>query len=224
MRPTASSASKAHDKVEVKSPSRPSRASRAPVRSVAPKTEVHKQRLTKEKSVAKKPQEKSQLVSTKKEEPEAKTVDSKEDAAHVNATETRAEIADEPAEAVVDLSVEATAQELPCEKQLEGVPIEPSMTSIKEPIEPSATLEEPIQATETVEEQTAATPSAQEPATCADSVHAQSIEPSSDLPNTEETNEHAGVESSAATAEVKPAENVTEMETKADDADADIGK
>ncbi|KAF5863898.1 hypothetical protein ETB97_009184 [Aspergillus alliaceus] len=224
MRPTASSASKAHDKVEVKSPPRSSRASRAPVRPVAPKTEAYKQRLTKEKSVAKKPQEKSQLVSTKKEEPEAKTVDSNEDAVHMNATETPTEIADEPAEAVVDSSVEATAQELPCEKQLEGVPIEPSMTSIGEPIEPSATLEGPIQATDTVEEHTAATPSAQAPATYADSVNAQSIEPSSDLPNTEETNEHAGVESPAATAEVKPAENVTEMETKADDADADIGK
>ncbi|PIG84288.1 mucin-7 precursor [Aspergillus arachidicola] len=224
MRPTASSASKAHEKVEVKSPPRSSRVTRAPVRPVASKTEVHKSRPTKEKSVARKPQENSQPVSTEKEEPRAKAVDPKEDHAHVNVTEPHAMVADEPVQAVVDSSVDTVEKECVTEKQLEDLPVESSMASENAPVESSVELEQPIQAAEVPEAQTLAAPSIQEPTISADeAVYSQSVEPS-ELSNTEETKEQTGVEPPAATAEEKPAENVAETEAKADDIDVDVGK
>lgn len=224
MRPTASSASKAHEKVEVKSPPRSSRVTRAPVRPVASKTEAHKSRPTKEKSVARKPQENPQPVSTEKEEPQAKVVDPKEDTAHVNVIEPHAKVADEPVQAVVDSSVDIVEKERATEKRLEDLPVEPSMASESAPVGSSVELEQPIQAAEVPEAQTLAAPSIQEPTISADeAVDSQSVEPS-ELSNTEETKEQTGVEPLAATAEEKPAENVAETEAKADDIDVDVGK
>ncbi|KAE8360618.1 hypothetical protein BDV27DRAFT_134208 [Aspergillus caelatus] len=224
MRPTASSASKAHEKVEVKSPPRSSRVTRAPARPVASKTEAHKSRPTKEKSVARKPQEKPQPVSNEKEEPQAKAVDPKEDTAHVDVIEPHSKVADEPVHAVIDSSVVTVEKERATEKQLADLPVEPSVASENAPVEPSVELEHPIQAAKVPEEQTLAIPPTQEPTISADeAVDSQSVEPS-ELSRIEETKEQTGVESPAATAEVKPTENVTETEVKADDVDVDVGK
>ena len=224
MRPTASSASKAHEKVEVKSPPRSSRVARAPARPVASKTEAHKSRPTKERSVTRKPQEKSQPVSNGKEEPQPKAVDPKEDTAHVDVTEPHAKVTDEPVQAVIESSVHAAEKERATEKQLEDLPVEPSLASTNAPVDPSVELEHPIQAAEVPEEQTLATPSTQEPTISADeAVDSQSVEPS-ELSRIEETTEQTSVESPAAATEAKPAENVTETEVKADDVDVDVGK
>ncbi|KNG87143.1 putative mucin-7 precursor [Aspergillus nomiae NRRL 13137] len=222
MRPTASSANKTHEKVEMKSPPRPSRVTRAPVRPVASKTEAHNSRPMKEKSVAKKPQEKPQPVPTQKEEPQPKAVDPQEDSARVNATEHHAKAADEPVQAVIDASAEAIEKEPTTEKQSEDLPIEPSMASENAPVGPSDP-EQPTKAAEASEEQTLAAPSTEELSISADeAADAHGVEPSG-LSNTEETKEQVDVESPATSAEEMLVEDVAKSEVKVDDVDVDLG-
>ncbi|KAF7589291.1 hypothetical protein BBP40_004511 [Aspergillus hancockii] len=222
MRPTASSANKAHEKVDVKSPPRPSRTTRAPVRPVAHKTEVPKSRPVKERSTSKEPPEKAQSVPAE-EEPHEKVVDFKEDAPQANTTESHAEAADKPVQPVVDSTIETTVKEVPAEKQSEDVPVVPSMeSSVEAPVEPFARSKESVQATETPTVQTAdTTSSSEEPlAPLVEKPEDQTAEPS-DLSNTEETKEQTGVETPAAIAEEKSAETVTETDSK-DDIDVDL--
>ncbi|RAK97847.1 uncharacterized protein BO80DRAFT_427911 [Aspergillus ibericus CBS 121593] len=114
MRPTASSASKTHDKVEVKSPPRPAKPARAP-RRVPSKLDTRTSRATKLEPG--KPLEKRATPEpVKSEPPQAKAV---EEAAKESVAETAVvpekpvEVAEEvPAEEPVQASAEAVAEEV----------------------------------------------------------------------------------------------------------------
>ncbi|KAK1145365.1 hypothetical protein N8T08_004240 [Aspergillus melleus] len=171
MRPTASSASKTHEKVDVKSPPRTSKPTRAPVKKVASKAEIRAPRAA--KSVEKPqptPVEKANDALQKKISTEPVI---KEEATGVVSAEPQAEppkpfeptvdSQEKPAEAPVEPSTESTVEEQPAETPAEApaeapaeTPAEPSVVAADsdEPAVEASTEKHVEQPTEPLVEQT----------------------------------------------------------------------
>lgn len=138
MRPTASSASKVHDKVEAKSPPGPSKTARAPTKA-APKTEkrpVHaKEKGTSEKTHKEKPQPEAMGQAGPKEPKDVQPVESANE-------EVRDPSADSPkmsekSEGTVEKAAEGPIEQPSAEKS------EPVEAAQKAPAEPAESAPEP---------------------------------------------------------------------------------
>ncbi|KAH8423085.1 uncharacterized protein LDX57_000841 [Aspergillus melleus] len=163
MRPTASSASKTHEKVDVKSPPRTSKPTRAPVKKVASKAEIRAPRAAK---TVEKPQptpvEKANDALQKKistesviKEETTEVVSAEPQAEPPKPVEPTVDSQEKPAEAPVEPSTESTAEEQPAEAPAE-TPAEPSVVAA-DPVEPAveASTEKHVeQPTEPLVEQT----------------------------------------------------------------------
>ncbi|KAE8150513.1 hypothetical protein BDV25DRAFT_110328 [Aspergillus avenaceus] len=140
MRPTASSASKAHEKVDVKSPPRSTRTARPPTRPTSSKSDTHKTRPTMEKTVVEKPQEKPQAAPADKNEVQEKT---EPEAAEITAIPEQ-ETAVEPQAADVPQPATETSVEAPSETPDAEEPVQVEESPVGQTVDASASAEESI--------------------------------------------------------------------------------
>ncbi|KAA8647420.1 hypothetical protein EYZ11_011559 [Aspergillus tanneri] len=235
MRPTASSASKTHDKVEAKSPPRSTKTARAPVQKVVPKTEPRAPRPTKETSKSVKRGEETTAENPNEEPQKSAKQHTSEDVTQapsepqvdektVDAEAKRA--AEEPVEATlekpstdapIDSSVPQPSEvpvdaEAPAEPKPEVSVEQPTEASIEQTINAvQSTTVEPVAPTEPVD---APTPS--DTPECHPSAEVrESVESAPPVQTEAEPTPENAAETSDPTTESKPIE---------DDVDADIGK